>query len=104
MGVALTILKSMFGINDSSEILSTNIKHNSDRLIACLILVWFAPNTQQFMSRFIPESYDVKLSSNFSRINLQWSPNGYWAVFIAILAVSALLNLTKINEFLYFQF
>jgi len=104
MGVALTILQSMFGINDSSEILSTNIKHNSDRLIACLILVWFAPNTQQFMSRFIPESYDVKLSSNFSRINLQWSPNGYWAVFIAILAVSALLNLTKINEFLYFQF
>ena len=111
MGVALTILKSMFGINYSlealagrAEALSGGIQHNTDRLIACLILVWFAPNTQQFMSRFVPESYNANPNSNFLKIKLQWSPNIYWALFVAILLVSSILNLTRINEFLYFQF
>ncbi len=111
MGVALTILKSMFGMNYSLEALSSRaealsggIQHNTDRLIACLILVWFAPNTQQFMSRFVPESYNVNHKSNLSKIKLQWAPNIYWALFIGILLVSSILNLTRINEFLYFQF
>jgi hypothetical protein len=111
MGVALTILKSMFGMNYSleallsrAEALSGGIQHNTDRLIACLILVWFAPNTQQFMSRFVPESYNVNQKTNHSKNKLQWAPNIYWALFIGILLVSSILNLTRINEFLYFQF
>ena len=104
MEVALIILKSMSGINGSLDALPTGIQHNSDRLLACLFLVWFAPNTQQFMSRFVPGSYNVDRISNFSRLWLQWAPNGYWAAFVAMLAIISLLNLTRINEFLYFQF
>ena len=104
MGVAATILKSMFGINGSLNADPTGIQHNTDRLLACITLVWFAPNTQQLMLRFVPESYNVDQKSHSSGFQLQWFPNKYWAIFVSLLAISSILNLTRINEFLYFQF
>ena len=104
MEVAATILKSMFGINGALNADPTGIQHNTDRLLACIILVWFAPNTQQLMSRFVPESYNVDRESHSSGFQLQWFPNKYWAIFVSLLAISSILNLTRINEFLYFQF
>ena len=104
MGVAATILKSMFGINGSLNADPTGIQHNTDRLLACITLVWFAPNTQQLMLRFVPESYNVDQKSHSSGFQLQWFPNKYWAIFVSLLAISSILNLTCINEFLYFQF
>jgi D-alanyl-lipoteichoic acid acyltransferase DltB (MBOAT superfamily) len=104
LSVALTIIKSMFGFNSFSGVFSTGIQHNSDRLIACLVIVWFAPNMQQVMFRYIPESYNMDQDYLKSKLRIEWVPNSYWAIFISLFAIASILNLTRLNEFLYFQF
>ena len=104
LSVALTIIKSMFGFNSFSGVFPTGIQHNSDRLIACLVIVWFAPNMQQVMFRYIPESYNMDQDYLKSKLRIEWVPNSYWAIFISLFAIASILNLTRLNEFLYFQF
>ncbi len=54
-----------------------------------LLIAWFMPNTQQFM---------------YGKIRWQWQPSPAWAVSMALVATIALLSLTRVSEFLYFQF
>jgi D-alanyl-lipoteichoic acid acyltransferase DltB (MBOAT superfamily) len=54
-----------------------------------LLIVWFMPNTQQFMD---------------GKTRLQWQASAAWAVSMALVATIALLSLTRVSEFLYFQF
>ena len=54
-------------------------------LFLLLILVWYAPNTQQFMKS-------------------QWKPSLIWAISLTTLSIYSILNLTRMSEFLYFQF
>jgi alginate O-acetyltransferase complex protein AlgI len=68
---------------------------------AGLLWVWFAPNTQRVMQRFEP-ALDVRPDP--VPHSWEWRPNGWWAVASALLLTSALLNLTQISDFLYFQF
>ncbi len=54
-------------------------------LFLLLILVWYFPNTQQFMKS-------------------QWKPSLIWAISLTTLSIYSILNLTRMSEFLYFQF
>ncbi|WP_069472773.1 MBOAT family O-acyltransferase [Candidatus Marithrix sp. Canyon 246] len=54
-----------------------------------LLIVWFMPNTQQFM---------------YGKIRWQWQASPAWAVSMALVATVAVLSLTRVSEFLYFQF
>jgi D-alanyl-lipoteichoic acid acyltransferase DltB (MBOAT superfamily) len=54
-------------------------------LFLLLILVWYFPNTQQFMKS-------------------QWKPSLIWAISFTTLSIYSILNLTRMSEFLYFQF
>jgi D-alanyl-lipoteichoic acid acyltransferase DltB (MBOAT superfamily) len=54
-------------------------------LFLLLILVWYFPNTQQFMKS-------------------QWKPSLIWAISLTTLSIYTILNLTRMSEFLYFQF
>ncbi|MDP2265876.1 MAG: MBOAT family protein [Thiobacillus sp.] len=69
-------------------------------IAALLAIAWFMPNTQQFMARFNPALEAVKSLPQ----RPQWSPNWGWAISISTLAAIALLHLTRVSEFLYFQF
>jgi D-alanyl-lipoteichoic acid acyltransferase DltB (MBOAT superfamily) len=59
-----------------------------------------------------PASLDSasKTSKEYARLksklwqSLQWQPNHFWAVVIALLTVAALLNLSQVSEFLYQEF
>ena len=74
--------------------------------ILILLLISVAlPNTQQIMRRYRPafETYQGEIK----RLNvrwLEWRPTQIWALFSSIIFVLAVLGLTRVSEFLYFQF
>lgn len=71
-------------------------------IIVLSIIVWALPNTQQIMSQFKPalETYRGEIQEH----PLCWKPNTTWAIGIGVLASFAILSLTHVSEFLYFQF
>ncbi|NOQ15632.1 MAG: MBOAT family protein [Methyloprofundus sp.] len=71
--------------------------------ITLFIIAFALPNTQQFMQRYHPifakaQYYKV------SKLKLVWRPTLAWSCMISFLFVYATLSLTRISEFLYFQF
>lgn len=68
-------------------------------IITLLPVTLFMPNTQELMKEFSPA-----LESITARNRLIWSPNGYWAFFVAVLALGGVMALPQVSEFLYFQF
>ena|GEM_PF-5288185 len=37
-------------------------------------------------------------------ITIEWQANSRWAILVAALAVMSFVNLSRVSEFLYFQF
>lgn len=79
--------------------------------IACLLFItWFTPNTQQWMGKYNPIT--IKQATENASLSwrdrlwkkLQWQPNQIWALTGTIVTVISLLSLTRVSEFLYFQF
>ena len=68
-----------------------------------LAVVWWAPNSQQMLARFEPALDPVPLPSS-GRVRLAWQPNLAWAAGTACVFVLAVLHLSRISEFIYFQF
>jgi len=66
-----------------------------------LLVVWFAPNTQQFMSAFRPA---LAMPSDVAAGKFKWSPKPAYALIAAGLVTLAIFNLHRQSEFLYFQF
>jgi D-alanyl-lipoteichoic acid acyltransferase DltB (MBOAT superfamily) len=80
--------------------------------IAFLLMVVVAmPNTQQIMSRFEPaihlhpadERNEIRLMTRLHS-TLAWKPNVSWAVATGVIAAFGVLAMSRISEFLYFQF
>ena len=69
-------------------------------LIACALIVWLAPNTQQLMRGYQPA---LGVSDNGSS-RLRWYPAWRWLCAIALLATFSVLSLSEFSEFIYFQF
>ncbi|MFT4518476.1 MAG: alginate O-acetyltransferase complex protein AlgI [Halioglobus sp.] len=89
----------------------SNLLFNEPHILG-VIFVWLAvslaiclllPNTFQLF-RDYERILEPPLEGRRPFINLRWSATTAWAVFIALLAVASLTNLTQVTEFLYFQF
>ncbi|MCQ8179889.1 MBOAT family protein [Methylomonas sp. SURF-1] len=72
-------------------------------LSVAVSITFLAPNTQQIMGRFYLAPRGAEESAVLIDNGI-WSPNLCWAGLIGLAAVWALLGLTQISEFLYFQF
>jgi D-alanyl-lipoteichoic acid acyltransferase DltB (MBOAT superfamily) len=72
--------------------------------VALLCWAWFAPNTQQWMARCecAPPMRPDPVTPRLAR--WLWRPNALWAGVTALVFITALLHLSRITEFLYFQF
>ena len=70
-------------------------------LLACALIVWLAPNTQQLLRGYQP-ALGVEDAGGL-RV-LRWRPTGVWLAFVAALAVLGILSLSAFSEFIYFQF
>lgn len=66
--------------------------------LLAILFVWFWPNTQQWMGHYRPSITPVTAE------RLRWRPTFAYSGAIAILAVTSILALTNVSEFLYFQF
>ncbi|MEO7728864.1 MAG: MBOAT family protein [Burkholderiales bacterium] len=66
-----------------------------------LLVVWFAPNTQQLLAGYRPA---LALLTERYEGSLAWRPTPLYALLAAALALLAIFNLHKQSEFLYFQF
>ena len=66
-----------------------------------LLIVWFAPNTQQIMAAYKP-ALDMPDASRARR--LLWQPTAFAALLIWLLGFVAIINLSRQSAFLYFQF
>ena len=77
-------------------------------LVLWLMFIWAWPNTQQWMAKHHPALDDhVQSDQSLPRIfqeRMLWQPTRVWALITAAIAVTALLGLSRISEFLYFQF
>lgn len=67
--------------------------------VALLTLVWVAPNTQEIMS-----GPDERGRQQPGEAWPRWSPNWAWATATSLLAAAAVLGMTTLDEFIYFQF
>ena len=68
---------------------------------ALLIVVWFAPNTQQIMAAARPA---LGIPPDSATARWQWRPAAASAVVVAAMALAVIVNLNRHSEFLYFQF
>ena len=80
-------------------------KINPDRalilIIIGLMIVWLLPNVQQLTRRFKPvlcEVGEIKVS------RLQWRFNASYAWVVGLVFVLSLSFLSRVRDFLYFQF
>lgn len=98
MGGAFVMLKAMFGM---AGLHAGSISRGAVNWIWILLLVsWLAPNTQQIMRRFSP-ALDYK-DDGGSR--LTWQPSRRWLAAHVALAVFGVISISKVSEFIYFQF
>ncbi len=65
-----------------------------------LLIVWILPNTYSLLRNYQITTTDLKITPS----KLAFSTNLFWLVFISILAIYSILDMEKINEFIYFQF
>ncbi len=81
-------------------------------ITALLLIVWIAPNTQEWIAEAEVSRSDKleavvpKQLPLVDRIweRLRWRPSQVWAVIGSISTMLALLHLTRVSEFLYFEF
>ena len=71
-----------------------------------LLIVWFLPNTQQFMRRYFPAlgMKDLPDATIGPRRRWQWRPTYLFLAFILILLYAVGRDFDRIGEFIYFQF
>jgi D-alanyl-lipoteichoic acid acyltransferase DltB (MBOAT superfamily) len=73
-------------------------------ILACLFFMAFTlPNTQQLLSQDYL-ALDNKPCPPVVAAQWHWKPTAGWAAILAVLGVWALLGLSSVSEFLYFQF
>jgi hypothetical protein len=75
-----------------------------------LPFVWLLPNSHQLLARFQPTLEYLVGDRNVVRADPRWfsrflwQPRRAWALAVAMLAVASVLGLSRISEFIYWQF
>jgi alginate O-acetyltransferase complex protein AlgI len=86
-----------------NELSSTFIDEKSMRWIGwLLVVVWFMPNTLQLMQKYQPAINLEQFSPEPG--TLQITLNQKFAVLCSLIFIYCVLSLTRVSEFLYFQF
>ncbi|MEM9771495.1 MAG: hypothetical protein AAF889_07860 [Cyanobacteria bacterium P01_D01_bin.73] len=75
-----------------------------------VVIALLAPNVQQWLGQYRvtltaprPErAITAPLNPLLRRIT--WSPHPVWAIMAGAMSVASILNMTRLEEFLYFQF
>jgi len=113
---AKTLLVAMTGANGlTSNLARIHMSSAWFTIVPMLFVVWFLPNTHQMLARFEPtlEYAEGKMPPTsgwrfpFRRKDggaLLWTPRLAWALGVTALLVASVLGLSRITEFIYWQF
>jgi len=71
--------------------------------LALLAIAWFAPNTQELTGYVGPHGAHAA-NETHQPPAVRWQPSAGWAVAIGGLFAVALMLMSKVSEFIYFQF
>lgn len=74
------------------------------RILVLLGIALLMPNSYDILRRFEPATGLLPSSRTRQGTVLEWRPNGVWGMVVALLGVAAITQITKVSEFLYFQF
>lgn len=108
---ALAILKGMAGLNGSILALdragAAQVRWAMLLIVPLLALVWFGPNSQE-LTGYVPPNAGMPLGAGAGEeppsSPLRWRPSLRWALALGCIFALAFLSLSKISEFIYFQF
>lgn len=107
-GHGLSLAKSAWFVNDVIDNPSAGIEF----IALLLLIVFWLPNTHWWMAKYEP-ALGYNPSQNLKHQpqwlvkfwqNLEWRPTRTWAVISAAITVTAFLGLSRVNQFIYFQF
>ena len=104
---ACNVLAGMAGAaGTAARLASTHWNELYLRIAAGLLIVWFAPNTQQIMARYAPSLPIDRalLRARLPGFVVRWRLSVPWAFASAAVACIGILWLGHITEFLYFRF
>jgi alginate O-acetyltransferase complex protein AlgI len=107
---ASSMLSSMAGFNGLLE-KWVPVREDLKIIIPCLALVWFFPNVRQMLITYKPTWEDMAgvktpsllLKGRFAYL-LSWRLTTSHACILGLLFFFCTVSLTKVSEFLYFQF
>jgi hypothetical protein len=102
---AVAILHAMTGANGLGIFAPSN-GHSAALLVVAglLLIAWLAPNTQELVRYCGPNASENDPALTERRPQMPWQPTLRWAVFIGCATGISLMSLSKVSEFLYFQF
>lgn len=66
-----------------------------------LLIVWLAPNTQQIMAAYKPA---LDMPKSDKAVRLSWRPSYAWLAASIWCSAFAILSISELSEFIYFQF
>ncbi len=100
---SLSIVSTMLGFNGFvlDPVVGFASSTSRNCLFIALLLAWFAPNTQQIMNSFNPA---LDLPSDTPSTKICWGINFKWVTINVLAALMALMFISKLSEFIYFQF
>ena len=118
MDSALLIMSTMFGVVDGQFVyvyIFQGVAIKSVAILLFLLLItWGLPNTAQWVGYSIDDKvagsvvddHDKTRIDDFGFVKkyLSFKPSKSWAVFSAMLFIVSVLNLTRVSEFIYFNF
>ena len=102
---ALAILQSMFGLNGGPLVMpASETQAGLSWALALLLLAWLAPNTYQLTGYTGPEGAYGEGRQVAAFKAWRWQSGTGWAVAVGLLLALNLASLSKVSEFIYFQF
>ena len=94
-----SVASSSFMLNGFVPLTGMSLKNLAIWLPFGLLIVWFLPNSQQWLASYSPSWGSLGKSSW-----IDWKPTPLNAVVVGVVFGLSLLCLNRVSEFLYFQF
>jgi alginate O-acetyltransferase complex protein AlgI len=109
LGTAYRLLQTMAGANGFAAKSVFHVRSVVVMLAGLAIIVWLVPNTQELLGRFEPALRFKPGESGtrgipWSQKWISWSPSAVWALGVAAITLYALIQISRVNEFIYWQF
>lgn len=102
---ALTMAWAMLGLDGIS--LETTLIGTRMALLYLaggFAIIYLLPNTQQLFIDFEPSLEPRREEKLWGLERIKWKPNPLWAIVCSGMFVAAFVNISKVSEFIYFQF